>query len=132
MVNVNKKYLEEDFKNLIWENFVREIKSVKTRKNLDKVINKLLTPTEQVMIEKRLAILYLLEKGLSYRKIGETIDVTRNTISFVKNGFVKKKRPPKKSWRHPMLKKLDEKKPLSRSKFPTFTGKGRWRFLNSH
>ena len=84
------------------------------------------------MIEKRLGILYLLEKGLSYRQIGEEIDVTLKTISFTKRGFKKPtKRIPKQKFKSDELKTLDKpkKKPFP---FPTYRGRGRWRFLNNY
>jgi len=42
------------------------------------------------MLEKRLAIPILLEQKMSYRDISKTIDVSQNTISFVKHNLTKK------------------------------------------
>lgn len=127
MTNVNKKYLEENLKNSVWRNFMKELKSVKTENVLEKIINQVFTPTERTMIEKRLAIIFLVRKKLSYRKIGELIDVTPNTISFVKRGFIKKERKPRQYSSFESTKKR-----RSNSRFPTYTGKGRWRFLDSY
>lgn len=55
--------------------------------------NRFLTPSEKTLIEKRLLIAVLLEKGVTYRKIGEILDVTRVTISFVKHNL---KRTPRR------------------------------------
>jgi len=49
-----------------------------------------LTLTELNVLEKRLAVLYLLKQKLPYRKISEIADVHYNTISFIKKGL---KRP---------------------------------------
>ncbi|NCO15340.1 hypothetical protein COW77_02350 [Candidatus Wolfebacteria bacterium CG18_big_fil_WC_8_21_14_2_50_39_7] len=51
------------------------MKKAKTCKELNFLLKKFFTPDEKIMIEKRLGILYLLEKGLSYRQIGEEIEV---------------------------------------------------------
>lgn len=134
MVNVSKKYLEKNLKNLVWRNFKIEIEKSASEEKLKRTLDKYLTPTEQIMLEKRLAILELLRSGLSYRKIKEILDVSHDTIFFVKNGFLKIKKPPlKKHWQHPLLKKLQYRK--SPSKLPAYKyipGKGRssWRFLN--
>lgn len=131
MSTTSKKYFEEQFKNILWERFLKEIKKSKTGKELDVLFNKYFTPNEKIIIEKRLAILYLAERGLSYRKIREEVDVTSKTISFVKRGFKKPiKRPKKESFRSEELKRLD--KPKRRfPKYPTYKGRGRWRFLTS-
>ncbi|MEK7075423.1 MAG: Trp family transcriptional regulator [Patescibacteria group bacterium] len=114
---------------MIWRGFIEEIKKVEIKEDTKKTINRFLTSSEQIMLEKRLAILYLLGKRLSFRQIQEFLDVTRNTIGFVKNGFVKKKKSLlKKNWRHPILDKLDKRE--FPPKFPTYKGRGRWRFLN--
>jgi len=41
------------------------------------------------MFEKRIAIIILLEKGLSYREIGRIIDVSPTTIGFIKHTFTR-------------------------------------------
>lgn len=127
MVNVNKKYLDENLKSSVWRNFIKELKSAKTEKELERIINQIFAPTEQAMIEKRLAILFLLKGRLSYRKISELIDVAPNTISFVKKSFIKKERKPRR-----YTPDGPDKKTRSISRFPTYTGKGRWRFLNAY
>ncbi len=50
----------------------------------------ILTHSEIIMIEKRIAIFLLIERKTSYREIGKLIDVTPNTINFVTHHFVKK------------------------------------------
>jgi len=90
MVRVSKKYLEEELRRKSWRRFLDEIQKSKLEEELVKNIKKFLTPAEITMLEKRLAIPVLLERGLSYRAIGETIDVSPNTISFVKHNLTKK------------------------------------------
>ena len=127
MVNISKKYLEENLKLEIWNKFLKSVNRVKSVKELIQVLEKNFTKSELVMLEKRLGIIYLLEKGFKYREIEEILDVMPTTISFLKKGFknsvkiVKKNKKTKEfgvpGW---MLKK--------NSKFPTsYSGKGRWR-----
>lgn len=130
MVNINKKYLEEGLKKTIWTGFLKGITRVKSNKELEQFLGRLFTPSERVMIEKRLAIFYLIEQGYKYREIGEMIDVAPSTISFVKKGF--KMVNPKNKKTNPKLQSVNLSKNYRAKypKYPTFTGKGRWRFLN--
>lgn len=87
MTNVNKKYLEDNLTNSVWKNFVRKTAGIKTKEDFKKVFGKILTPGEQILLEKRLAILFLVERGLSHREIGRILDVSPTTVGFIKNGF---------------------------------------------
>ncbi len=74
----------------------------------------------------------VLEKDLSYRQISKEIDVTSKTISFTKRGFQgPTKRIPKENFQSNELKNLDRPKKKI-FKYPTYTGRGRWRFLNNY
>lgn len=127
MVNINKKYFEQNIKDAIRRSFIKELKNIKTEKELVEITGRILTPAEQIMIEKRLAILHLLKRGLTYREIGNILDVTSHTISFVKRGFIKRERKRRQYSDWPT-----NKKKYSNSKFPTYAGKGRWRFLDAY
>ena len=132
MSTTSKKYFEGQFKNILWERFLKEIKKSKTGKELEVLLNKYLTPNERVIIEKRLAILFLLEKGSSYQEIKDEADVTSKTVSFVKRGFKKPtKRPRKENFQSEELKRINKPK-RKFPNYPTYKGKGRWRFLNNY
>jgi Trp operon repressor len=90
MTNVSKKFLSSELENQTWERLLEAVRVSVTGKNLKSQASKFLTPAEITMLEKRLAIPILLEKHYSYRKIGETIDVSPATISFVKHNLRKK------------------------------------------
>jgi uncharacterized protein YerC len=47
----------------------------------------LLSPTEQIMIGKRLAVVIMLEKGASSYKIKHTLDMSSSTIFLIKKHF---------------------------------------------
>jgi uncharacterized protein YerC len=63
MVNVNKKYLEENLKREIWDEFLKEIGKIKSQEELNNWIKKLFTESEKAILEKRLAIKYLFQQG---------------------------------------------------------------------
>ncbi len=130
MVHVSKKYLDEDLKIKIEARLLERIKRVKSRPQLKQLLEELFTPSELVMLEKRLAISYLVEQKLPYKKMREILDVSPGTISFVKGGFKKKSAKNKKisSQTSPVLKASPR---FIKRKFPTYKGKGRWSFLNS-
>ena len=90
MVRVNKKYLGEELRNAAWRHFLEVVKSSESEKTLVENLHKFLTDAETIMVEKRLTIPILLERGLSYAAIGKTIDVSPGTISFVKHNLVRK------------------------------------------
>lgn len=87
MVNVSKKYLEKRLKNRIWGDLLKQIKQAKSTDGLEKIFSRKLTPKEMTMIEKRLAIDFLLRQGVRHNEIKRRLDVSSHTISFVKNGL---------------------------------------------
>ena len=94
MVNINKKYLDENLRKEVWRKFKLDIEK---GRDLENIFKKYFTPSEFVMIEKRLAILTLLERGDSYLEIRHKLDVSPGTISFIKQGFKKNKKAVKSS-----------------------------------
>ncbi|MGC9611070.1 MAG: Trp family transcriptional regulator [Minisyncoccia bacterium] len=118
MTRVNKKYFNKELKNAAWDRFSKVIKNPNSGEALALSMKKFLTPTEILMLEKRLLIPVLLEQGLSYRSIEEMIDVSPNTISFVKNGFMKNLVIQKK----PISNKKKKELPL----LPPRVGYNRW------
>lgn len=122
MVRVNKKYIEQELRDEAWRRFGDVVKKSKSEKELVDDLHKFLTEPEIIQLEKRLIIPILLERKKSYRAIGEAIDVTRTTISFVKNNLKRKPRIRRKySSSHPPRKKRKEL-PL----LPPRSGHGRW------
>jgi len=96
MVRVNKKYIEQELRDEAWRRFDDALRGSKSEKELVANLHRFLTESEIVQLEKRLLIPVLLERKKSYRAIGEAIDVTRTTISFVKNSLKRKPRVHRK------------------------------------
>lgn len=109
MVRVNKKQIAEDLRGAAWRRFWEILNKSKSEKELSKNLRKFLTDSEILLLEKRLVISVLLDKKLSYRNIGEIADVTRTTISFVKQNL---KRKPRVSRNYNSLGKTKKKKLL--------------------
>ena len=89
MTRVSKKQLPVELRTKAWGQLLAAIKASDSPEALKKKLGSFLTPTELTMLEKRLAIPVLVERGLSYRRIGEAIDVSPNTVSFVKYHLVR-------------------------------------------
>ena len=84
MVNVNKKYLDKNLKEKAWNILLKRIKNSKSADNLEKGLTHWLTPKEMMMLEKRLAISYLLFNGVRHNEIKRILDASSHTITFVK------------------------------------------------
>ena len=126
MGTTSKKYFEEKFKKVIWEELQNELSRAKSEKEVKKALGKALAPAELNLLEKRLAVHYLLRNKLSYRKISEIADVHYNTISFIKKGL---KKPVRTKRVYSAFPKKEKRKVL---KFPVYKGRGRWRFLDTY
>ena len=121
MSATSKKYFDEDFKNKIWGEFLKEISGVKSKNRLLEILGGALTQKELILLEKRLAVKSLLKDGLSYRKIAEAADVCLDTVGFVKKGLKKSPKIPKKYSAMSYPKKKRERMLL-----PPY-GRGRWK-----
>lgn len=75
------KLVEEQMFELIWQT----VADLKTKENAQKFLYDLLTPTERIMLAKRLAIALLLTKSESYVTIKRTLKVSTSTIVLISN-----------------------------------------------
>jgi|SRR3989344_7241719 len=121
MVRVNKKHIEQELRNAAWKRFLEAIRGSRSTDNLVSNLRRFLTSSEIIQLEKRLIIPILLERKMSYRAIGEIIDVSRATISFVKHNLTRKSRIPRKYGSTASSRKRKELPIL-----PPYVGHGRW------
>jgi len=63
--------------------FVKALVGIDSEREMASYVFDLFTPTERVMLAKRLAIAALLIEGLSYREIAERLKVSTSTIGRV-------------------------------------------------
>lgn len=85
MTQVSRYPISTKVADRIFEVFLKTLVEIKSNKEADQFISDLLTPTEKIMLAKRLAIAFLLEKGYDYRTIQKIIRVSAPTITSVNN-----------------------------------------------
>lgn len=83
MTQVSKYPISKNVFDHIFEIFLRTFIKIKNKEQADQFISNLLTPTEKIMLAKRLAIAFLLEKNYDYRTIQSIIKVSSPTITSV-------------------------------------------------
>ncbi len=83
MTQVSRYPISTKVADRIFEVFLKTLVEIKNNKEADQFISDLLTPTEKIMLAKRLAIAFLLEKGYDYRTIQKIIRVSSPTIASV-------------------------------------------------
>lgn len=83
MTQVSKYPVSKNIADRIFEIFLKTLVEIKNRDEADEFISSLLTPTEKIMLAKRLAIAFLLEKNYDYRTIRNVIKVSASTIASV-------------------------------------------------
>lgn len=80
MTKVSRRFLNKELENHIFELFLKTIVGIRNTDDARNFIEDLLSPTERVMLIKRLAIAVLLTKGYTYDDIDDTLKVSRSTI----------------------------------------------------
>lgn len=116
MTKVSRRFLDKELWNRIFEIFVKTLADLKTPIDVQNFLEDLLSPTEKVMLTKRLAIAILLAKGYTYDEIDDKLKVSRSTIMNVsfwlkygKSGYAKSvEKIIKNQNRDTMIDKIDE------------------------
>lgn len=83
MAQVSKYPISQDVYERCWEIFIKTLINIKNPPSAQQIIEGLLTPTEKIMLVKRLAIALLLEQGYEYREIAKILKVSLPTIATV-------------------------------------------------
>lgn len=83
MAQLSKIQLESKIAKQIAEQLVETLRLLSSSKEIISLLNELLTPTERLMIAKRLGIAVLLSKGYGYRDIRGILKVSFPTIRSV-------------------------------------------------
>ena len=83
MSQISKYPVSKQISDRIFEIFLNTLVNIKNEDDADQFISDLLTPTEKIMLAKRLAIAFLLEKDYDYRTIQKIIRVSTGTIAIV-------------------------------------------------
>lgn len=80
MTKVSRRILNKELEKHIFELFIKTIADLKNPVEVTNFLEDLLSPSEKIMLVKRLAIAILLLKGYTYDAIDETLKVSRPTI----------------------------------------------------
>lgn len=83
MTQVSRYPISKKIADRIFEVFLKVFVEIKNKEEADQFLSDFLTPTEKIMLAKRLAISFLLEKDYNYRKIQRIIRVSAPTITAV-------------------------------------------------
>lgn len=83
MSQVSKYPISKAVAERMFEIFLKTFVKIKNDQEANQFISDLLTPTEKIMLAKRLTIAYLLERRYDYRTIQNIIKVSTGTISSV-------------------------------------------------
>lgn len=84
MAQVSKYPIPKEVADRIFEIFLDAFVKLRDRREAEQFLTSLLTPTEKIVLAKRLAIAFLLEKGYDYETIKKVLRVSSPTIASVK------------------------------------------------
>lgn len=80
MTQVSRRFLKKEIENQITTIFQEAYIMCNSQDETAEFLHDLLTPTEKIMLSKRLAIAYLLLKGNSYLAIQNILKVSNSTV----------------------------------------------------
>lgn len=81
MTQVSKYPISKAVEQRIFEMFFKTIVNLKNSEDVASFLEEFLTPTEKMMLAKRLAIAVMLSKGYDYHAIRQTLRVSSPTIA---------------------------------------------------
>jgi len=87
MSQISKRYLNPKVEQQIFQIFIDSFSSLNNLSQATDFLYDLLSPVEQVMLGKRLAIAYMLLKGYSQRVISDTLKVSQPTVTRVNSAL---------------------------------------------
>lgn len=83
MTQVSRRLLKKDIEERIYDVLLESIASVKSKGSVEKLLDDLLSPTEKLMLAKRVSIALLLMKKYSQRTIADLLKVGLETVNRV-------------------------------------------------
>lgn len=83
MPQISKYPIRKDVANRIFEIFTKVLLATNKKDEAEQLILDFFTPTERIMLAKRLGISLLLEKGYNYQEIKNVLKVSTATIASV-------------------------------------------------
>lgn len=89
MTQVSKKFFKKDIENRVYEVLLESIASATSKGSVAILLEDLLSPTEKLMLAKRLSIALLLTKGYNQRAVSNILNVGLETINRVSRSMQK-------------------------------------------
>lgn len=80
MSQVSRRFLKPEISSRLHDLLLETVVACSSKIETAEFLDDLLSPTEKIMLAKRLAIAYLLSKKLPYRTIAQTLKVSISTI----------------------------------------------------
>ena|SRR3989338_5715558 len=80
MTHVSQKRVKRKTFKKLEERFVNLVLCLKKTKRGEQILKEILTPTEQIMLSKRVAAVWMLERGYSFYRIQKTLKVSTSTL----------------------------------------------------
>lgn len=135
MTQVSKYPISDRIYQRILEIFLKSLVKIETKDEAQQFIKDFLSPVEQIMLAKRLAIAFLLEQNYEFREISKILRVSLTTIARVslmrKIGGVGYQKIIHKLLNEEQLKKfLNNIAENLTSLMSTGKGSTTWRYLN--
>ncbi len=85
MAQISKRYIDQTMMSRINELLFDLLLTLSDKKEVNEVLNELLTSTEKIMIAKRVACFYLLIKKVPIREIEDTLKISTCTVIYFKH-----------------------------------------------
>ncbi len=123
-----------DIEEKAWNEFLAKFDRALSAKKSGEILDSVLSSEEKIVLARRAAIIILLGENKTYREVSRLLGVSHQTISSVKKSISEKSYKPYRQ-KLKIIKSSPEKSIFYEigkilSKMPTYTGKGRWRYLN--
>lgn len=83
MTQVSRIPLRKEIEKRVFEIFLTSLARVSQKEQVETFMQDLLSPTEQLMLAKRLSIAFLLHKGYDQRSISKILKVSLSTVNRV-------------------------------------------------
>lgn len=109
MTQVSKRQLNKHVEEKIVDLFWTSLSTLSTKQKVAIFLEALLSPTEKLMLSKRLAIVFMILKGYDYPSINEKLKVSDSTIWNIKLNLDHKGKGYKKTVEQIMSKEKWEK-----------------------
>jgi len=81
MAQLSPRVLNQKTSEKILDLFFQSLLKNKTQKEIKNFLDVLLTPTEKMMLAKRIAVLYLILQGIDHRTISNLLKVSTATVA---------------------------------------------------